>query len=213
MSGWQCHGIVVRGTGSIGELEYRARLAGCAVVAARSGDDDVALLSLPASVVLTDEALARIAGAGRTVFVGSAAHDVLGLLASLRSARDLAASDRADAGARVRRVDDRPLERLVAALRDDHRLHEHSERMLASLVRHDDERRGDLLAVLAALVAHPGNRSAAAAASHLSRSVFYQRLTLIGDLLGVDLDDGETLAALHLALLARRASAGSAPSR
>ena len=49
---------------------------------------------------------------------------------------------------------------------------------------------------------HPGNRTAAASSSHLSRSVFYQRLTLIADLLGADLDDGETLSALHLALLA-----------
>lgn len=209
LAGRQCHGIVVRGTGSISELEYRARLAGCAVVAARAGADDVALLSLPASAVLTDEVLARIAGTGRTVFVGPSAQEVLDLLASLRAARDLAAGDRSDAGARVRRVDDRPLERLVATLRDDHRLHEHSERMLAPLVRHDRERRGDLLDVLAALVAHPGNRSAAASASHLSRSVFYQRLTLIGDLLGADLDDGETLAALHLALLARRSTAQS----
>ena len=56
--------------------------------------------------------------------------------------------------------------------------------------------------MLRAIVAHPGNRTAAAAASHLSRSVFYQRLTLIADLLGADLDDGETLSALHLALLA-----------
>ena len=55
-----------------------------------------------------------------------------------------------------------------------------------------------------AVLAHPGNRTAAASASHLSRSVFYQRLALIGDLLGVDLDDGETLTALHLALLVRR---------
>jgi len=154
--------------------------------------------------------LLRIAGPDRAVFVGPVSDDVLGLLGSLRAARDLADSDRAEAGARVRRVDDRPLERLVATLRDDHRLHEHSERMLAPLIRHDQERRGDLLDVLAALVAHPGNRSAAAAASHLSRSVFYQRITLIGDLLGADLDDGETIAALHLALLARRRTAASA---
>nr|WP_017202661.1 helix-turn-helix domain-containing protein [Microbacterium barkeri] len=94
-------------------------------------------------------------------------------------------------------------------MRDDHRLHAHSERMLAPLVRHDRERRGDLLDVLSALVSHPGNRSAAAASSHLSRSVFYQRLTLISDLLDADLDDGETLAALHLALLARSRTAAS----
>ena len=206
----QCHGIVARGSASISELAYRARQAGFAVVAARVDDDDVALLSLPASAVLSDEVLLRIAGPDRAVFVGPVSDDVLGLLSSLRAARDLADSDRAEAGARVRRVDDRPLERLVATLRDDHRLHEHSERMLAPLIRHDQERRGDLLDVLAALVAHPGNRSAAAAASHLSRSVFYQRITLIGDLLGADLDDGETIAALHLALLARRRTAASA---
>lgn len=205
----QCHGIVARGARSIGELAYRARQAGFAVAAARVADDDVALLSLPASAVLSDEVVLRIAGADRAVFVGPVADDVVGLLGSLRAARDLADSDRAESGARVRRVDDRPLERLVATLRDDHRLHEHSERMLAPLIRHDRERRGDLLDVLAALVAHPGNRSAAATASHLSRSVFYQRLTLIGDLLGADLDDGETLAALHLALLARRRTAAS----
>jgi len=37
--------------------------------------------------------------------------------------------------------------------------------------------------------------------------VFYQRLALIGDLLDADLDDGETLTALHLALLVRRSAA------
>lgn len=209
MLGRRCHGMVARGAASIGELAYRARQAGFAVVAARAGEDDVALLSSPLAVELDDATALRIAGPGRAVFLGPSADDVLGLLASLRAARDLADSDRADEGARVRRVGDRPLERLVATLRDDHRLHEHSQRMLAPLVRYDAERRGDLLDVLGALLAHPGNRSAAASASHLSRSVFYQRLGLIGDLLDVDLDDGETLAALHLALLARRRTAGS----
>ncbi len=209
IAGRRCHGIVARGSASVSELAYRARQAGCAVVAAHVGDDDVALLSMPASAPFSDAVVMRIAGPDRTVFVGPPADDVLDLLASLRAARDLADGDRSEAGPRVRRVDDRPLERLVTALRDDHRLHEHSERMLAPLVRYDRERRGDLLDVLTALVEHPGNRSAAASASHLSRSVFYQRLTAIGDLLDVDLDDGETLAALHLALLARRRTASA----
>ncbi|WP_260857243.1 PucR family transcriptional regulator ligand-binding domain-containing protein [Microbacterium sp. 1.5R] len=204
LTGRRCHGVVVGGSDSIAGLAYRARQAGFAVLAARAGDHDVALLSAPASAEIDDRTLLRIAGAGRPIFVGPAADDVHGLLSSLRAARDLADSEGEGGGVRVRRVGDRPLERLIATLRDDRRLHEHSERMLASLIRYDEERRGDLLAVLAALVAHPGNRSAAAAASHLSRSVFYQRLTLIGDLLDADLDDGETLAALHLALLARR---------
>jgi len=59
------------------------------------------------------------------------------------------------------------------------------------------------------VLAHPANRTAAAAASHLSRSVFYQRIALIEQLLDMDLDDGETQTALHLALLVRR----SAPPR
>lgn len=204
LSGRNCHGIVARGAESASDLADRARQAGSAVVAARVGDDDVALLSLPASAVLTDALAVRIAGPSRTVFVGPSADDVVGLLASLRAARGLAASDRSDAGPRVRRVDDRPLERFVASLRDDQRLLAHSDRMLAPVVAYDRDRRGDLLDVLSALVAHPGNRSAAASASHLSRSVFYQRLAVIEDLLDADLDDGETLAALHLALTARR---------
>ncbi|WP_435746392.1 PucR family transcriptional regulator [Microbacterium sp. PMB16] len=203
LTGRRCHGIVIRGAGSSAELHTRAQRAGGAVVTARVDDDDVVLLSLPASAVLTDRMATALAGADRTVFVGPEADGLRGLLASLRAARDLAATGSAGGG-RVRRVDERPLGRLVTALRDDHRLHEHSERMLAPLVRHDHERGGDLLDVLAALVAHPGNRSAAAVASHLSRSVFYQRIALIGDLLEVDLEDGEALAALHLALLARR---------
>lgn len=70
------------------------------------------------------------------------------------------------------------------------------------LIRHDARTGGGLVRVIGAVLAHPGNRSAAAAASHLSRSVFYQRLALISDLLDADLGDGETLAALHLAVLA-----------
>jgi len=140
--------------------------------------------------------------------VGSEAAGLDGLLASAQEAIDLARAPvgRSSRGPLVRRADDRPLMRLVTALRDDHRLLEHGERMLAPLVDYDLARGGDLLDVLGAVLAHPGNRTAAAAASHLSRSVFYQRLALIGDLLGVDLDDGETLTALHLALLVRRSA-------
>ena len=79
--------------------------------------------------------------------------------------------------------------------------------MLAPLIEYDLARGGDLLDVLAAMLAHPGNRTAAASASHLSRSVFYQRIALIQELLGADLDDGEMLTALHLALLVRRSAA------
>lgn len=63
---------------------------------------------------------------------------------------------------------------------------------------------GDLVRVLEAYLAHPTNRSLAAQEARLSRSVFYQRLALIEDLLAVDLADGGTIASLAVALHARR---------
>nr|WP_245190193.1 PucR family transcriptional regulator [Leucobacter exalbidus] len=63
---------------------------------------------------------------------------------------------------------------------------------------------GDLVFVLEAYLAHPTNRSLAAQRARLSRSVFYQRLALIEDLLAVDLADGGTIATLAVALHARR---------
>ena len=176
----------------------------------------VILLSLPGD--LTDAAARSFASAlvgadaasvDRMVLsIGAAVDDVDGLLGSVQEAIDLARAARLRGvrGLVLRRVDDRPLMRLVTSLRDDHRLLRHSERMLAPLIEYDLARGGDLLHVLGAMLAHPGNRTAAASASHLSRSVFYQRLALIGDLLGIDLDDGEALTALHLALLVRRST-------
>ena len=185
--------------------------------ASASGAARIVLLSVPAE--FSDAAARAFAAAlvggdaasvDRLVLsVGGVADGLDGLLGSVQEAIDLARGARPK-GARgivLRRADDRPLMRLVTSLRDDHRLLRHSERMLAPLIEYDLARGGDLLSVLGAMLAHPGNRTAAASASHLSRSVFYQRLALIGDLLGVDLDDGEVLTALHLALLVRRSAA------
>lgn len=193
------------------ELGGRA-LAGTATGAAPA---TIVLVSLPQRAVLDDEGargFARAivgseASAERMVIaIGSRATGLDGLLGSVQEALDLARAPgaRPSRGPVLRRAENRPLVRLVTSLRDDHRLQRHSEQMLAPLIEYDLARGGDLLDVLGATLAHPGNRTAAASASHLSRSVFYQRLALIGDLLDVDLDDGETLTALHLALLVRR---------
>jgi purine catabolism regulator len=84
---------------------------------------------------------------------------------------------------------------------------EFAQETLAPVLEHDRSagpgHSGDLLLVLEAYLAHPTNRSQAAKRARLSRSVFYQRLALIGDLLGVDLNDGETIASLTVAVLAR----------
>ncbi|MFK4730692.1 PucR family transcriptional regulator ligand-binding domain-containing protein [Agromyces mediolanus] len=215
-------GVVVTGAEVPGErVDAAARALGgralAGALAEGAAPASVLLLSLPESTrfavdeaavlafgrSLVEEAAAR----ERLVLsIGQAAHGLAELLASVQQARDLARVPvpRGARGPIVRRADDRPLVRLVTSLRDDHRLQEHGERMLAPLIEYDLARGGDLLDVLAAMLAHPGNRTAAASASHLSRSVFYQRIALIAELLDADLDDGETLTALHLALLVRR---------
>jgi len=216
------HGVVAAGAPiGMGAADAAARaLAGRAIDA--TAPDSVpypgariVLLSLPGEFT---DAVARefakmLAGGatpaeGLVLSIGGEADGIDELLGSVQEAIDLARGPRLPGlrGPILRRADDRPLMRLVTSLRDDHRLLRHSERMLAPLIEYDLARGGDLLSVLGAMLAHPGNRTAAASASHLSRSVFYQRLALIGDLLGADLDDGETLTALHLALLVRRSA-------
>lgn len=174
------------------------------------------LVSLPLDAVFDDAAVVAFVRAlvdpadveRVTVSVGRGAEGIDAALASVHEAVDLSGGRRrrAGRGPHLRRAENRPLVQLVTALRDDHRVLEHGERMLAPLISYDLSRSGDLLDVLEAMLAHPGNRTAAAGASHLSRSVFYQRIALIEELLGSDLDDGETQTALHLALLVRRSA-------
>ena len=222
VTGSDLYGLALASRGGDGDADAAARALGGRAIEGRAPGGGAAasvrvvLLSLPAGTPFDDAAARTLGlaldagspadGVRASLAIGSRADDLDGLLVSVQEALDLAATPppRPARGLVVRRAEDRPLVRLVTSLRDDHRLQELGERMLAPIVEYDLARGGDLLDVLGAMLAHPGNRTAAAQASHLSRSVFYQRLALIGDLLGADLDDGETLTALHLALLVRR---------
>ncbi|MEL4319761.1 PucR family transcriptional regulator ligand-binding domain-containing protein [Leifsonia sp. YIM 134122] len=199
--------------GPVDVLAAASLLGGPVIAAPRAeGGGQVLALSVPPEARLTDavfdEFARRLArgGSGLIIGVGAVARDLSGLIASIEEAQELLRSPREERGrgVAVLRAENRPLLRLVAAFAGDPRLQAHSEQMLRPLIEYDLEVDGDLLAVLLAYVSHPGNRTKAAAASHLSRSVFYQRIALIEDLLDVDLDDGETVSALHAALLARR---------
>lgn len=101
-----------------------------------------------------------------------------------------------------------PLAHLILSLKGTPQLNEFATEALAPLIDHDAQtgpgHSGDLMRVLAAALAHPSNRSRAAAEARLSRSVFYQRIELIEDLLGLDLTDGNTIATLTVAMLARQ---------
>lgn len=107
----------------------------------------------------------------------------------------------------VQQAERQPLAYLVRGLATAPEMQEFVSETLGPLIAHDRGRgaghSGDLLRVLEAYTAHPTNRSLAAQTSRLSRSVFYQRLALIEDLLRVDLTDGITIATLTVALLAR----------
>lgn len=107
----------------------------------------------------------------------------------------------------VQFAEQRPLAYLIRGLAGAPALQEFAADTLDPLLAHDRAsgtgHSGDLERVLAAYLAHPTNRSLAAQRARLSRSVFYQRIALIEELLGVDLADGETIAALTVALLAR----------
>jgi len=216
---------ITAGEATPAAVRQAADAMGIAVLAApvadRADSAGVTVAALSMSTQLTDrdcQQLAkriRAAGGGAVVAFGSESVGVRGLLSSIEEAIELLGTGRqggADSSVVrngsvdgvVLRVENRPLLRLVTALAGDPRLQAHSESMLRPLIEHDLASGGDLLDVLGAYLAHPGNRTAAASASHLSRSVFYQRLARIEDLLGTDLNDGETLTAVHVALLARR---------
>lgn len=223
VEGRQLVGVVAAGPGLAGVATDAADRAARALggrALAGSGPAGVEapsaalLVSLPPRARFDDDAALGFARAlspadgALTLSIGSSAEGLEAALVSLQEAIDLARGRHVlrSRGPQIRRAEERPLMRLVTTLRDDHRLLEHGERMLAPLIDYDLARGGDLLEVLGAMLRHPGNRTAAASASHLSRSVFYQRIALIQDLLGVDLDDGETQTALHLALLVRRSA-------
>jgi len=77
------------------------------------------------------------------------------------------------------------------------------ERELGALLAYEaGHPREQLLATLRAYLDQGRNKSAAAAAMHLSRPAFYDRLTRLGRILDVDLDSVQTCLSLHVALLA-----------
>ncbi|MGA7206422.1 MAG: PucR family transcriptional regulator, partial [Specibacter sp.] len=143
-----------------------------------------------------------------TMSAGGVVEQIGSLAASLQEALEIQDSLPHTASTVLHRKAGYGLRRLVGQLRSDPRVQAFLERSLGTLLEYDDRHGTDLLPVLRAYLAHPGNRTLAAANSHLSRSVFYQRLDTIGGLLVVDLADGEVIAGLHTAVMAWEASRG-----
>ncbi|ANB09455.1 PucR family transcriptional regulator [Streptomyces ambofaciens] len=105
----------------------------------------------------------------------------------------------------VVRLRDIHLRGLVRLLRDDPHVQTFAERELDGLLRGPDE---DLLAVLRTYLATGRNKSRTAQLHHVSRPALYRRLEAIQGRLGVNLDDFEQAASVHIALLAHDAQQG-----
>ena len=100
------------------------------------------------------------------------------------------------------RLADVRLRGLLHLLREDERLTAFAERELGSLLARDAKSGSRLVEILRCFCEQGGNKSAAADAAHLSRTAYYQQLARVEQVLGVSLDDPESMLSLHVALLA-----------
>ncbi|MFE3929469.1 PucR family transcriptional regulator [Streptomyces albogriseolus] len=183
--------------GIAGELSATAT----AVLLSLARDQDAEALTAHFAARLRAEPAADVvvaAAAARTSF-----DDVP---AGLREARHVADAVADSAAALdlppVVRLRDVHLRGLVRLLRDDPQVQSFAERELSGLLCDPGE---DLLPVLRTYLATGRNKSRTAQLHHVSRPALYRRLEAIQIRLGVDLDDFEQAASLHIALLAHDA--------
>jgi len=102
------------------------------------------------------------------------------------------------------RLRDVHLRGLIRLLRDDPHVQSFAERELDGLLCAADAE-SELLPVLRTYLATGRNKSRTAQLHHVSRPALYRRLEAIEARLGVDLDDFEQAASVHIALLAHDA--------
>ncbi|MYU66620.1 helix-turn-helix domain-containing protein, partial [Streptomyces sp. SID69] len=126
--------------------------------------------------------------------------------AGLREARHVAEAVAGSAAAlglpAVVRLKDVHLRGLVRLLRENPHVQSFAERELDGLLRTAEP---ELLEVLRTYLATGRNKSRTAQLHHVSRPALYRRLEAIQGRLGVDLDDFEQAASVHIALLAHDA--------
>ncbi|WP_217212693.1 PucR family transcriptional regulator [Streptomyces sp. AC550_RSS872] len=208
--------LVVR-DGEADRLERVLRLLGLSGIVAELADGATAvLLSLARdqdAAVLAANFADRVrteSGSARTVVAAADARTAWDdVPAGLREAQHVADAV-ADSSAAldlpaVVRLKDVHLRGLIRLLRDDPQVQSFAERELDGLLSGADE---DLLAVLRTYLASGRNKSRTAQLHHVSRPALYRRLEAIQGRLGVDLDDFEQAASVHIALLAHDAQQG-----
>jgi purine catabolism regulator len=168
-----------------------------------SGDTTTVLTRMAQHVL----AKADSANVSRPVIgVGSAERDLDAVRRSFAEAAH--AAEAAQVSPEVKpyyELPDVQLRGLLYVLGGDPRLQAFVERTLGPLLDYDAKNNTELVAALGVFLANGRNKSAAAEAAHLSRQAFYQRLTTIEKVLGVDLDSAEATTSLHAAVMAYEA--------
>ncbi|MER6345922.1 PucR family transcriptional regulator [Streptomyces sp. NPDC001595] len=203
--------LVVR-DGDPARLDRTLRLLGLPGLVAELGDGTTAvLLSLARdqdAAALAGHFAARLRQDGRPAVVAAAdaRTDWDEVPAGLREARHVADAVADSPTAldlpAVVRLRDVHLRGLIRLLRDDPQVQLFAERELDGLLGRGDE---ELLPVLRTYLATGRNKSRTAQLHHVSRPALYRRLEAIQARLGVDLDDFEQAASVHIALLAHDA--------
>ncbi|MFD8499540.1 PucR family transcriptional regulator [Amycolatopsis sp. NPDC059657] len=120
----------------------------------------------------------------------------------VEAAHVAAAALRTDVKRVFHRLDDVRLRGLLQLLATDERLEAFAARELGPLLSRDAATGSRLMQALRHYCEHGGNKSAAAAAAHTSRTAYYQQLARIEQVLGVQLEDPESMLSLYVALLA-----------
>ena len=138
-----------------------------------------------------------VVAVGTTVTAVVDARRTLGEAAHVAQAALRARTDRD-----YHRLDDVRLRGLLHLLRDDERLAAFADRELGPLLARDTRNGSRLVDALRHYCEHGGNKSAAATSAHLSRTAYYQQLARIEQVLGVSLEDPESMLSLYVALLA-----------
>jgi purine catabolism regulator len=172
-----------------------------------------ALLSLPPHAEV-DNMLRKLAkevhqAAGATpralpvvLAVGTTVDRVTGVRRSMvEAAHVVDAALRSTSDRLYHRLDDVRLRGLLHLLANDERVAAFTSRELGPLLARDASHGSRLVDTLRHYCQHGGNKSAAAAAAHMSRTAYYQQLSRIEQVLGVSLEDPESMLSLYVALL------------
>ncbi|WP_020666217.1 PucR family transcriptional regulator [Amycolatopsis nigrescens] len=167
---------------------------------------DAVLARLAAEIHQARGPVSAVVAAGTTV---SGAMDAGRTLLEASQVAAAALHRPEDGGAReLYRLDDLRLRGLLHLLAGDERLRAFAARELGPLLARDAASGSRLVQALRHYCEHGGNKSAAAAAAHTSRTAYYQQLARIEQVLGVRLEDPESMLSLYVALLAYDVQAG-----